>query len=158
MFWQLFIQQFSFHTRERTSKLNIINPTDNGRKTPPLRCYISSQALSVQLDMKPLISPRYIRSWSNMCLALILIFTVDILWVIVRYNSFHIRTDIHKDVCRYRENIMIEGKSCLQNHKLKLDNIVYKHSFYHSWNSWLIAAYFWSISSQWLYQKTVSQV
>lgn len=81
MFWQLFIQQFLFHTWERTSKLNIINPTDNGRKTPPLRCYISNQALSVQLDMKPLISPRYIRSWTNMCLALILIFTVDILWV-----------------------------------------------------------------------------
>lgn len=59
----------------RTSKLNIINPTDNGRETPPLRCYISNQAFGVQLDIKPPISPRYIRGWTNICLALILIFT-----------------------------------------------------------------------------------
>lgn len=45
-FWQLFIQHFLFHTWERTSKLNIINPKDNGRKTPPLRCYIESSPLS----------------------------------------------------------------------------------------------------------------
>lgn len=64
MFWQLFIQQFSFHTWERT-KLNIINPTDNGRKTPPLWCYVLNQAPSVQLDMKPLISPLYTRSRTN---------------------------------------------------------------------------------------------
>lgn len=52
MFWQLFIQQF-FISYIRTSKLNIINPTDNGRETPPLRCDVSNQALSAQLDMKP---------------------------------------------------------------------------------------------------------
>lgn len=39
---------------------------------------------------------------------------------------------------------MTEDKSIelLTYHELELDNIVYKHEFYHSWNSWLFAAYF----------------